>query len=815
MKPFICVLFLIICTCFAKAQKITGYIKDTRQHPLPAVTVFLHLAKDSSIIKINASNTNGYYSFSSISPGKYFIEVTTIGYKTTHSAIFLSGNSNIIIPTLFIEKSTTILNEVVVNSKRPLMEVNADKTIFNVESSINAVGSDAMELLRKSPGVVIDRDDNIIMNGKNGVTVYIDGRITPLSGQSLSNYLRSLPSSSIDAIEIITNPSAKYDAAGNAGIINIKLKKNNAIGTNGTVNAGYSIGTYSKYIGGFSFNHRNSRINIFGNYNYNQATNESKLGIRRTLTDTVFDQYSITTSNNKTHNYKAGLDYFINKNNTIGLIINGNIDNTGISLYSTTSLTYTPTETIDRWLVADNRNQFNNRNNNLNFNFRHTGKNGSELNMDADAGRYRLRSDQMQPNYYYDASFTNITNERIYQMLAPSDIDIYSYKADYEQDFEKGKLGFGGKLSYVNSENHFDQYNIYFPAKEIDSAKSNRFNYKENINAGYLNYSRPFKNITAQAGLRVENSNISIRSLGYKIMGDNWQPHDSFSKRNYTDFFPSAAITFNKDLNNQFSLTYSRRIDRPAYQDLNPFEIKIDEYSYYKGNTELRPQYSNSIALTHSYKGVLNSKLSYSLVNDVFTRLADTVDVVKSFLMKKNVATQKILSLNVSYNLQKDWYTLFINLNAFSSHYNADFGKGKTIDLGVNAFTANLQQSASLGKGWSVEMNGFYNSPAIWSGTFRSDEMFGIDAGFQKKVLKEKGNIRISVSDLLNQTKWHGVSNFAGQVMDVHFKWESQLFKVNFSYRFGNAQLKAARQRKTSSDEEGKRVSTGSGGLQN
>ncbi len=815
MKLFICVLFLIICTCFAKAQKITGYIKDTRQQPVAGATVLLQLAGDSSVVKINAADINGRYTFSLVSPGKYFVTISNIGFNTGKSEIFLSGKNDIIIPTIAIEKNPARLDEVVVNSKKPLIEVTADKTIFNVEGSINAVGSDAMELLRKSPGVVVDRDDNLIMNGKNGVTIYLDGRPSPLSGQALSAYLRSMPSSAIDVIEIITNPSSRYDAAGNAGIINIKLKKNNAIGTNVNINAGYSIGTYPKYLTGFSFNNRSNHINIFGNYNYNHATNESKLWMNRTLADTAFNQYSLTTGRNRGHLFKAGIDYFINKNNTIGFIVNGNIDNNNISLYSTTPIMHIPTNTIDRWLVADNNNLIGNHNYNLNLNYKHTGKNGSDLNMDADFGDYKIRANQMQPNYYFDADFTNIITERIYQMLAPSDINIYSYKTDYEQDFKQGRLGFGGKLSYVNSNNDFIQYNVLSGDKFIDSAKSNHFNYKENINAGYLNYSRQFKNLSVQFGVRIENSNISGRSTGHKKTANNWQVYDSTFKRNYTDVFPTAAITFNKNLNNQFGLTYSRRIDRPAYQDLNPFEIKIDEYSYYKGNTELRPQYSNSLAITHSFRGNLNTRLSYSMVKDVFARLADTIDVVKSFISKKNVATQKIVSLNINYNYQKNWYSLFVNLNAFSSQYKTDFGKGKTIDLGVNAFTANIQQSASLGKGWSLEMSGFYNSPAIWSGTFRSDEMFGIESGFQKKLLKDKANIRVSVSDMLGTTKWRGVSEFAGQHMDVQFKWESQLFKVNFSYRFGNSQLKAARQRRTSSDEEGKRVSTGGGGLQN
>ena len=499
----------------------------------------------------------------------------------------------------------------------------------------------------------------------------------------------------------------------------------------------------------------------------------------------------------------------------LGFIVNGNIENDTISLYSSTPIIYAPTKTINRWLVADNLSKINNRSVNFNLNYKYAASNGSELNMDADYGYYNLLSNQLQPNYYYDASFTNINSQRIFQFIAPSKISIYNFKTDFEQNFLKGKLSIGGKFSYVHSQNDFKQFNIFNTSSIMDSARSNDFFYKENINAGYFDFSRQYKKMQIQIGLRIENSNITGQSTGLKNIGNSWQNYDTTFKWNYTNFFPTAAITYNPNANNNWGISFSRRIDRPAYQDLNPFEIKIDEYSYYKGNTSLRPQYTNSISLTHSYKGKLNTRLNYSLVNDVFARLVDTTELVKSFLIKKNVATQKIISLNINYNFQKNWYGLNINLNVFSSKYKADFGKGRTIDLGVEALTANLQQSALLGKGWTIEMSGFYNSPSIWSGTFRNKEMFGLESGLQKKLFKNNGNLKVSVSDIFRTQVWTSTSDFVGQHLDVEYRWESQLFKMNFTYRFGNVLLKAERQRKTSSDEEGKRVNSGPGGLQN
>jgi hypothetical protein len=288
--------------------------------------------------------------------------------------------------------------------------------------------------------------------------------------------------------------------------------------------------------------------------------------------------------------------------------------------------------------------------------------------------------------------------------------------------------------------------------------------------------------------------------------GSGWSSYDSGFKKNYTDVFPTFSFTYKKNAVNQWGFSYGRRIDRPAYQNMNPFEVKIDEYSYYKGNTELQPQYTNTIGIFHSYRNTLNTRISYSTVRNVFARLLDTVDASKSFLIYKNVATQKILSLNISYTLQVKWYGLFVNLNAFHSHYYADFGSGRMIDLSVTSVTSNVQQSAKLGRGWTAEMSGFYNSPSVWSGTFKSRELYGMDLFLQKQLFREKANLRFGVSDVFHTQYWKGVSDFAGQLLTAEFRWESQQFKVNFTYRFGNSQMKTAKPGKTAADEEGKRV---------
>lgn len=803
-------------TVSVSAQKVAGVVKDEQGKALHGASVTLKSAKDSSTIKYGASSASGTYEFTGIRSGKYFVYSTFVGYASKGSpAVEVNGANAVIVPDIILNKTSGNLKEVLVNGQKPVVEVQADKTVLNVEGSVNAVGQDALELLRKSPGVMVDKDDNLSLSGKNGVKVYIDGRPSPLSGADLAAYLKTLQSSSVEAIEIITNPSAKYDAAGNAGIINIRLKKNKSFGTNGSVNAGYSIGTFPKYNGGFSINNRNKRVNLFANYNYNQGRYANFMDLNRQLLDTLFMQRSNMEFRNKSHNFKAGMDYFINKKSTVGVMADGNLSDNTFTNLSRTPISYVPTGKVNRVLVADNTSKSKRRNVNANLNYRYADTSGRELNIDADYGMYRITSDQYQPNYYFDPAGIVLQDSRVYNMLAPTDIDIYSLKTDYQQKFKKGILGFGGKVSYVNTANNFERYDVAANLKTLDTLRSNRFDYKENINALYVNYNKAYKKITFQVGVRMESTHTEGRSKGFQQVGTQYMSYDSTFNRNYTDFFPSAAITYSIKPTNQFGLRYSRRIDRPAYQDLNPFEFKLDEYTFQKGNTQLRPQYTNSFAITHTYKYKLNTTLNYSHVKDVFTQLVDTAERSKAFLTKKNLATQDITSLNISYPYQHKWYSVFTNFNGYYSHYKANFGTGRIIDLDVFAFNVYQQHTFTLSKKWKGELSGFYNSPSLWQGTFKSKAMYGVDAGVLKTILKDKGNLKVSVSDIFNTMRWSATSNFAGQMLNMRGGWESRQLKVNFTYRFGSNQVKAARQHKSGLEDENKRVGSQGGGIGN
>lgn len=656
MKKIILFAIIICATAQAQAQKISGTVYDEGGKAANAATISLLRGKDSFAIKYATTNNEGKYSFGPVADGQYLVSASHIGYTNSRTELVTVSGGDIDMRRVVMKKNNASLAAVSVTATRPIVEVRADKTILNVEGTINAAGNDALELLRKSPGVMVDKDDNLSLAGKNGVQVFIDGKPSPLSGADLANYLKSIQSTQIESIELITNPSAKYEAAGNAGIINIKFKKNKNLGTNGSVNAGYAIGTYGKYNAGLSLNNRNAKANIFGTYNFNVGLNKMDFLLERNQGDTFFSQKNqMKTYNNGSHNFKTGVDYFINKKSTIGLLINGNVSDSKMETAGPMNIFYSPANTLSKVLYATNDNKTERKNVNFNVNYRYAVPKGKELNIDADHGFFHIRGNQFQPNHYYDAITNLLLYSNVYRMISPTDIRIYSFKTDYEQNWMKGRLGLGGKIGYVSTDNKFNRYDVFGSTDVFDKDRSNNFKYTENINAGYANYNRTFKGWVMQVGLRGENTVSKGQSTGLKwnAVSSKYDNYDSSVNRNYFDLFPSAAITFNKNPMSQLGFTFSRRIDRPAYQDLNPFEFKLNDYTFMKGNTQLRPQYTNSLGVTHTYKYKLTSQLNFSHVKDIFTQLPDTTEKSKSFLTKKNLATQDIVSLNVSYPFSK------------------------------------------------------------------------------------------------------------------------------------------------------------------
>ncbi|WP_126972542.1 TonB-dependent receptor domain-containing protein [Gynurincola endophyticus] len=802
----ITVITVLFMSLGVNAQTIEGKIESLNGEALSDVNVTLKKQEDSSTVKIAITGTNGRYKFEQISSGKYFVEASMVGYKQPNRVpVVVNGKDLVDVETIYLESAADQMQTVVVKATRPPLQAKADKLIMNVEGTINSVGEDAIELLRKAPSVNVDKDDNITMSGKSGVQVYIDGKRTPMNGKDLANYLKSIPSSSIDQIEIINNPSAKYDAAGTAGIINIKLKKNSAYGTTGTANAGWGVGRAYRYNGGVSLNHRNNNWNLFSNVNYYNNRNPQTQDIDRFIGDSAFIQVGRSRWEGDGTSFKVGADYTIDKNNIIGVMVDGNYSSGTWSSRSTTEIMNVNDKVTRAILEASNANRDKSDRMNYNLNYRYSDTTGRSLNFDGDYSTNNIRQNQTQPNRYLDPINNTTIYENNYFFNQPNTIDMSSLKLDYEQNFWKGKLGVGAKYTGVETNNTFDKYDVGQHGNVFDSSRSNFFKYNEDIAAAYVNFQRPItQKWSLQAGLRMENTKTKGKSEGYKDDGTRFVDYDSSFTRSYTDFFPSAALTYVLNPSNIFTADYSRRIQRPVYQDLNPFEFYLDEYTYNKGNTNLRPQYTNNFGLTHIYKGRLVTKLSYSKVNDVFINLVDTLGS-KAYLIRQNLASQETWSVNVSYSQTWGIYTAIANFNGFNSRFRADYGAGREVDNSTTAFTVWTQHSFRLPKGFNAEISGYYGSKAIWEGMFVQNPMSQINFGVSKSLFKDRGSLKFSFNDIYRGMYFKGSSSFSGQTMRINNTWESRTFRVNFSYRFGNTKVKTST-RKTGLEDEAQRI---------
>ncbi len=806
LKLILTIAIIIGITLNIAAQQTTQTIKgrvinaETKE-AVPFVNI---IVLDSSPLKGTTSNAVGNFEIENVPVGEVTLRATFIGYQDTVVENLVLTAEKMLEVQIELEEGAKNLDQVTVQASRPLVEVLPDKTVLNVAGSTNASGHNGLELLRKAPGVMLDNNDNIIVLGKTGVKIYIDGRPSPLSGTELTELLKSMQSEQIEAIEIITNPSAKYDAEGNAGIINIRLTKQLNTGANASINLGYSAGIKSRYNTSGTVNYRNGKFNAFGSYGYYHNENANTNIIFRRQSDSTYDQQANQTSKSPNHNYKVGLDYFINDKNTIGFIFNGNSNIGNWNNVGTTKISNQTSGVLAKILWAESFENHTRKSNNMNVNYNYNDKKGKSWNFDLDYGNYNNASDTYQPNIYTTPDGNTELVKRISSTYTPTNIDIYTAKIDHTRNIKKLKLEIGAKFSYVKTDNIFDFYNVLENQNVFDTERSNQFVYTENVNAAYVNISSVINDKWSyQLGLRAEQTNSEGDLKATQVN------NDKNVKRNYFDVFPSAGLSYKASDKSAWSLSVGKRLQRPSYQDLNPFENKLDELTFQKGNPFLNPQYAYNMKLSNTYNNTFSTSLSYTYTKDYITRIMDTLDVSKSFISFQNLASQEVISLTVSapYSFT-DWWSSYTSITGFSTHNQATFDDGKTIDLSVTTLSFYSQQTFSLPKDFKFEVSGFYNSPGVWGGTFKFNSIWGMDAGISKKILKDKGNLKLGVSDIFKTQGYSATSIFGGQVLDLSGYWDSRRFKVNFSYKIGNNKIKS-RRRKTGQEEEQNRIKAG------
>ena len=671
IRSFFSILFVLLNTqAFAQDSfKVFGKVIDENSKPLEFASVLLLSAQDSSLVKGALVDAAGDYEFLNIPPGRYLVVGAMMGYKKAYSSLFTldPGNAVSQLPALVLAEDAQVLGEVVVQGERPAIERKLDRIILNVQNSALAGGGTAVEILEKAPGVSIDRDGNLTIKGKQGVILMVDGKPAHLSAGDLQAILKNMPANSIDQVEIITNPSAKYDAAGNAGIINIITNKHKEFGINGTSTAGWEWGRFHKYHAGLELNYRNKRFNLFGNYHYSHRRNFSSMDVDRRISldnaTTSFDQFTYYERDPRNHSYKLGLDYFAGPNDVIGLLVTGFNNEESQRIRNNTFIRQSNREN-DATLLLNNRLDSHWRNQAYNLNYKKNISAGRELTVDLDYSLFLSNKRDKLNSQYYDYLGVETGSPFLLSSNIPSRVEIKSLKADYVHALaENAKLELGAKSSFVSSDNQmqfsFNQNLIHY------LEEWNHFKFSENVNAAYLNYHRELKALRFQLGLRAEQTNTEGHSVSSDKVVDTL----------YLQWFPSLFVAKKLNEKHELNFSYSRRIDRPNYHTLNPFVYFLDLYTNFQGNPYLRPQNTHSIELSHNLNSSFHTTLGFSHTSNALTIVIEQNDAEKvSSGRWVNLDQLRNYSLTFSkfFDFTK-WWTASNNLNCYYNHYKGEY----------------------------------------------------------------------------------------------------------------------------------------------
>jgi iron complex outermembrane receptor protein len=796
---------LLISACIpaaiAQTIKVSGSLTDGQGKPMDYASVSIVKQQDSSIVAGTLSTEAGIYLFEHVKPGVYIIKASEVGYQPAQSQPFTVATADVIIPALKMPAANHNLNTVTITASKPLIERQLDRTVMNVAGSVLAAGNSAMDILERAPGVSIDKDDNISLKGKQGVTVMINDKLTYLSPAQLATLLRSTDGNSIQSIELITNPSAKYDAAGNSGIINIKLKKNTREGTNGSIVATGGLSAYYNDNTTFTLNHKQGSLNVFASFNHGDNENGRNLNIMRTVVDstgkpTYFNQYNYMRNDSHWNNYRFGADYDFSPNNTAGFIVNGyansevdnNNDNTyiGSSPGEVDSLQRTPgafnqsykniaVNVNDRWKIDTL---------------------GQSLGVDFDYSKFNNNSLNMYVTTFLLADGSQQQATQYLREQTPSTIDIRTAKLDYTKPLTKTlKLETGVKFSDVKTDNDLEAQNLQNGTYVNDTTKSNRFIYDEKIDADYVSLSKTYKNTSVQAGLRAE----------YTSSTGDLVTEDTVASRKYLDLFPSFFLNHTFSDKNDVSFSYSRRIDRPNYQDLNPFVYYLDQYTYQKGNPLLRPQYTNNFEFDYTYNKTLNVSLTYAHTADAITEIILTDAAQKAtYQTTLNLQSEDSygIDINSPYTITK-WWTGNAEFNLFDLQFKSDSLFGGNLSDGQIAYQIKTTQTFTFG-GFKAELFSRYNSAMVY-GIYHLRPRYSTDFGISHSFDDKKLNIKFAVSDIFNTWTNDLSANYQADDFVIRQKSQTRIARLTLTYNFGNDKIKAS-EHKSGAEDESQRV---------
>jgi hypothetical protein len=782
---------------------LSGEVVSSTNQPVPFATISL---LEDGIQKSGAvSNETGYFEFSyEFKVGKtYALKISSLAYKTL-TLKFLAPKTEHFksFGKLQLVPEVKALKEVTVNGGGKLIEMNGGSIIFNVSKSITAQGSNALELLSRAPGVSVGSDNSISLNGKSGAAILIDGKLTYLSGTEISELLKSMPSSDIKAIEIMNSPGAKYDASGTAGIINLKTQKSLSKGFNLAFTSGLNYGVYLKNNQDIAFTFRKDRLNIFGNYNHFIGNYSYLYGGDRIQEGKFYNSFTDDVDKRKKIGSRLGADFSIDKKQTIGLLLNGNFLFGGGITDTRTEIGNASGLQVDQVLTAINDYYYQQTQRyNVNLNYKYEDSLGRILTFDADYGDFMKGSGNLQSNRYTAINNT-VLSDNLYRSLNAIDIGLKAVKIDYAANLWKGKIETGIRYSSVKADNDSKFLEIRSGTESLDPSRSNHFIYTENIKSAYLNYKKDMGKWQFEGGLRVENSSSSGKlNDGQTLSGG--QSND----RNYTNLFPSASVSFKPSASHSFSLSYTERIDRPAYQSLNPFIYLLDELSFWQGNPFLQPQLSYKGLLQYAYKSSTIVGLSYAYIDNFSVEVTDTANKTGIVMIPRNVGVQRHIALSLSQTLKPyTWWDINFNGTLFRLDNDIDFGKGRVYQPKQTAVRFGLQQNFKLPYSLNGEISGVFNSKRLVGANQFLGSTSQVDLGLQRNLLGQRATLRLIFSDIYKGTKGNSIQSIDGLYIRNYSYFEARQIKINFSYRFGSGNSKNPANRSSALENENGRI---------
>ena len=781
-KQFTCCCLALFLQITSFAQSITGTVRDAAGLPAEFATIRLLRATDSSFVPGVAATAEGSFVFQNVAVGEYRIQCALIGYADVFSSVISVTKDDAIRLEPLTLASATMLQEATVTAKLPTIERQLDKVVVNVEGSTLAAGNNALELLQRSPGVVITPQGAVMLEGKSGVMVMVDGKPTQLSGDQLLAFLQSMPGESVSKLELIARPSSKYDAEGVSGIINIRLKKNQNLGLNGSLSAGNTQGIHARLRTGLNLNYRPGKINVFGNGNLIDGAQSIHQNIERYADGKVFNQTNPMIERFGTQSFKAGADCFANDRHTLGVLVLGNFYRNDSQKSNLTQIRQEGSALIDSTLRSRILAPTHNDRLTYNLNYRFADTLGREMTFDADRIAFRSAGTNTLGNQRFDAENNLLANDALYSDIG-STIMVWSLKADYVQSRKDGvKMEMGAKVNWTNSENDIQSIREANGLSRPDAGRTNRFDYRENIAAAYTNIGKQGQKFNWQVGLRAERTAVQGNSTD--LYGEVLNNPDTA----YLGLFPTAYLQYTLKPMHQLGLSYNRRLSRPAYQDLNPFVWQIDPYISERGNPYLRPAYINSVELIYTYKYAASASIGYSRTTDLVNTIARQ-EGEQAYTQPQNLHQQERFSLNVNLPLPiKSWWEGYLWLGVWHHQFQSQLADGP-LSAGSFGGGCYLSQQFNLGHGYGLEAS-FWSQFPTREGIFVNRGIGSVSAGAKKSLWNDQATVKIAVNDLFGTQRWTESVDFGSVRGTTRTTWESQNIALSFTWNFGNQNLK-------------------------